>query len=204
MINFAPVQQVFLRYDMAGNLKKSDYVVFWGMCLGYLFFGLVLLSAFTRFHVIRNRYISPFTVSYFYQMRWNVYVKKVDDPLFHLYTIENNKAKLWDLRPFTGGYWFGLKRDYKTIAQEVLTITNDTATLKKLRTYKVDIPAGKDINDCIGIDTLQFNDVPHKNSILLKGRYLIVSEEPMNWDKARAKGPANKTVIVLPVNVSRI
>jgi hypothetical protein len=188
---------------MAGNLKKSDYVVFWGMCLGYVLFGLVLLSAFTRFHVIRSRYVNASIISYFYQVRWNVYVKKVDDPLYHLYTIENNKAKLWDLRSFVGGYWFGLKRDYKTIAQEVLTITNDTATLKNLRTYKVDVPAGKDLNDCLSLDTLQFNDVPHKNSILLKGKYLIVSEEPMDWDKARMKPPASKTLVVLPVNVSR-
>ncbi len=189
---------------MGGKLKKSDYVVFWGMCLGYLSIGVVLLSAYTNFHIIRSKYVSRGMISYFYQMRWNVYTKKVDDRLFHLYTIDNNKAKLWDLRPFVNTYWFGLKRDYKTIAQEVLTITNDTATIKKLRTYTINVPTGKGINDCLSLDTVVFNDVAHKNSLLLKGRYLIVSEEPMSWAKARAKPSAYKTFVVLPVNVSRL
>ncbi len=178
-------------------------MVFWGMCLGYLFVGLLLLSAFTRFHFLPSKYVNPNTIGYLYQMRWNVYTKKVDEPRFHLYTIENNRAKLWDLRPFVPAYNFGLNRDYKIIAQEVLVITNDTAAIKQMRTYNVTVPAGKELNDCIAVDTLQFNEAAHPNSILLKGRYLIVSEERMNWDKARAAVPASKTLVVLPVNISR-
>ncbi len=173
------------------------------MCLGYLFAGLLLLSAFTRFHFLPRKYVNPNMMGYLFQMRWNVYTRKVDDPMFHLYTIENNKPRLWDLRPFVPAYKFGLNRDYKIIAQEVMAVTNDTVELKQMRTYRVTVPAGKSLGDCIAADTLQFNEAVHQNSVLLKGHYLIVSEERLDWEKARAGAASATTYVVLPVNISR-
>ena len=187
---------------MPNVIKKSDYIVFWGIFLGYGFFAVLLISAYTPFHIIRSKYINKGIIAYWYQMRWNVYTKKVDDPVYQLYTIHKNKATLYDLRPFVPEYWFGLKRDYKIIAQEIMTVTNDTAAIRKMITYRIQLPANKNINDCISIDTLKFNAAVHANSVLLKGRYLMTSEEHLTWDKARKDKGNTKTIVVLPVNIS--
>ena len=188
---------------MSQNITKSDRIVFWGICGFFLVCALALASGFSKRHILLGRYINPYTLSYFYQLRWNVYTRRVEEPKYQLYTIENNKARLRDLRPFASEYWFGLKRDYKLLAQEVGVITSDTPGLRNMTTYSVTLPKGKDINEYLGVDTLKFNETAHANSILLKGRYLIVKEPTLSWDKARKNPDAPRTVIVLPVNISR-
>ncbi|MBC7553555.1 MAG: hypothetical protein H7257_06210 [Taibaiella sp.] len=188
---------------MEGIVKKSDYFIFWGTCAFYVFFFLLLVSAYTPFKIIRGRFATRGFISTFFQVRYNVYVRETKEPVYNLYTLHNGIPEKYDLRPFVPKFNYGLKRDYKPVAQEIAMLFEDTTAIANARKYQLAIPAGSDISACIKADSLQFNYFSNKNIVLLHGRYLITMEQPLSWEQASGGTAKTKNITVLPVNISR-
>jgi hypothetical protein len=102
-----------------------------------------------------------------------------------------------DLRPFVPKYYFGLKRDYKPIAQEIVLISYEIPRIRYK--YEVQMREQEDINNFINVDTAHFDTIYSRNAFLVRGRYLLTKEEPLNWEKDRADKNRKKNRTIMPV-----
>jgi hypothetical protein len=109
------------------DIKKQHVATFY-ITLGiYTVAFALIIGVFTGSIRPRNGYISKTFLSTLYNPRWNVYTRTPFEPIYKLYRFHNNEWKQIDLRPFQPQYAFGLRRDYKIIAQEMRLILADSA-----------------------------------------------------------------------------
>ena len=180
-----------------------DYLVFWGTCLGYCLFLLYLFASFSPNRSLHSRYINHNVAASFYQVKWDLYTHAPFDQVNRLYSVTGNTALAYDLHPFTPRFLFGLKRDSKIIAGEVELIMADTAWVRNAIAYQISMPVqGGDINEYIRPDTMKFYGLASKNILYLKGRYLLTSEAPPDWQKMRSGAVKNKVVSVLAIDIN--
>ena len=186
---------------LAKKPQYYDRVVFWTTTAVYIVFLLFLITAYSPFKVLRTRYANRTIASTFFPARYNVYTKSPGDVVYKIYKIDNGKPVLYDLRPFSSTFLFGLRRDYKIVAEEMICIMHDTTRLAGMNQYQVIMPRGAQLDKYILADTLKFNIIDTENVLFLHGKYILTKEMPLKWDEARAKNMQPAGIIAVPVNI---
>lgn len=176
--------------------------VFWGTCLGYVLFAILLLIAFHGPKTLWNRYLNPRVANTLYVRKWNLYTADPSRRVEKLYKVEGNKLTPVDVRPFTSAYSYGLSRIPKVIAQEIQVITRDTSLTVSAPAYSLTADYEASLAQLINADTLRYINIRKQNIVYLQGRYVIQTYAPLTRDDIKE----HRTIVpmrLLAVNIER-
>ena len=178
-------------------VTTKDRIVFGVTLFCYGLFIAVMVSSFSSVKVFRGKYFKSRVMKSVFHPSFGVYTRRPGEPIHQLYKVEGNRLKLCDLRPFVPQYWFGLKRDYKTLAAEVEAIVKDTASFQGV--HSVSLNGEMQLKDLVQPDTLHFANIAPKNVYTIRGKYVITIEPPLKFmPKPRLQ---MQTISCVPINV---
>ena len=169
----------------ATSKKNYDSVIFWSTGTVYLLFLLFLFASYSHVRLLHNRFTNKTVAKAIFPIRWDLYTRSPLEHVYRLYQMKDGKAERYDLMPFDSKYYFGLKRDYKVLSSEMITIMTDTVSMRSRRVYGVWMSPKDNINKYLNTDTLVYNDISSANILYLRGKYIITEEPAPNWDAAR-------------------
>lgn len=167
------------------GVTAFDQFVFWITSGGYVLFILVIISAFSKTKLIRNKFVRHAVVVTVFQPRFAVYTKEVGLPEYQVYKVDGTKLMLMDQRPFVPQYYFGLRRNFKLIGAETDNMLADSMLLQAIPKLRIEVPYGKEIEDCVAADTIAFISVHPNNVYYLKGKILLSKQPAHNWKTAK-------------------
>ncbi|NDC40175.1 MAG: hypothetical protein EBZ77_01300 [Chitinophagia bacterium] len=181
---------------MAGNtVTRREKAVFWLSVAAYVLFAVVLVSSFTRLHIINGKYFHPRVMMVFFHPRFGVYTRRPGEPIHRLYELRNGQLKQVDVRPFQVQYAFGLQRSYKVIAAEVEALAATPRFFDSAATLS--LHNGEQLPPTL-VPTY-WRTMQNSNVHWLHGQYVITLEPPLAW--AKRDDTAAYTIRYVPVNI---
>ena len=186
------------------SLKKTslyDQFVFWASAAAYSLAFLFILASYMPGSVLHMKYATAHFTATIYPAKWDFYTGSAMEPQYRMYQVTNNKIELYDIRPFTARFFFGLKRTQKIIISELEMVATDTAFTDSAIKYKVRLPAHSDINTYLRADTLKYNNYQSENVLYLKGRLLLGIENCPTWQQQRVLSGAMREITLIPLNL---
>jgi len=182
-----------------GNIY--DQLVFWASIAAYSFLFLFILASFMPGSVLHIKDATPRFTATLYPAKWDFYTGSAMEPQYRMYRIADNKIEPYDIRPFTGRFLFGLKRDGKIIVSELEMIATDTPFVTGAWKYNIQMPANGDINNYIHADTLKYNTYRSENVLYLKGQLVLGIESSPTWQQRRAAPGPLRNITLIPLNL---
>lgn len=180
---------------------KYGPLVFWSAVAGYLLFAIYVFISFNNL-AGKNKYANRRFITSVYVPRWNVYTRLPSEPVYQLYRVDGNLITFCDLRPFSPQYLFGLKRNYKIIAEELKMLMCDSAVIRSAGRHVVNLAHDTELGALLSADTLRFTNVAGPNYIYLQGQYIVTMSKPVTREQAMAGRQHPRSVTIIPLNIS--
>ncbi len=182
-------------------VSKKDVFVFLCTCASFLFFYTYLfICLHNRNATISKRVFNKNIANALYEYRWKVYTREPDTFEYHLYKIEPNVISEVEQHPFVSEYYWGLKRNYKIVAEEIIEILKDTSLTKASFSDSAFHVFKPQWDNILGSRKVSYVQVSSFNIRYVIGKYIIARVKAKKWGEKRAPID-NSYATFYPVNI---